>query len=39
MKDVEQARFDQQYAKHVNALKLQGVARTSASCTETPSAC
>ena len=27
MNDVERARFDQQYAKHVNALKLQGVAR------------
>lgn len=28
MNDDQQARFDQQYAKHVSALKLQGMART-----------
>ncbi len=27
MNDVEQARFDRQYARHVNDLKLQGIAR------------
>ena len=27
MNDIAQARFDQQYAKHVSALKLQGHAR------------